>query len=128
MQTKPETAVAPLIEISDLQVHFALRTNAVARLVGRSSGTVRAVDGVNLSLAPGEVLGLVGESGSGKSTLGRALLGLVQATGGSIRYGGQELTGLPESRLRPLRKDLQMVFQDPHASLNPSMTVGRSVG
>jgi peptide/nickel transport system ATP-binding protein len=97
-------------------------------MVGRSSGTVRAVDGVNISLAPGEVLGLVGESGSGKSTLGRALLGLVRATGGSIRYRGQELTGLPESRLRPLRKDLQMVFQDPHASLNPSMTVGRSVG
>jgi peptide/nickel transport system ATP-binding protein len=119
---------APIVEIDDLHVHFALRTNAVARLVGRSSGTVRAVDGVSLSLAPGEVLGLVGESGSGKSTLGRALLGLVRATDGSIRYRGHELTGLPESRLRPLRKDLQMVFQDPHASLNPSMTVGGSVG
>jgi peptide/nickel transport system ATP-binding protein len=116
------------VEISDLHVHYALRTNAVARLVGRSSGTVRAVDGVSLSLAEGEVLGLVGESGSGKSTLGRALLGLVSATSGSIHYEGREITGLRESQLRPLRRDLQMVFQDPHASLNPSMTIGRSVG
>ena len=121
------TADPPLVEITDLNVHFALRANAISRLVGRSSGTVRAVDGVSLSLAPGEVLGLVGESGSGKSTLGRALLGLVQATSGSIKYNGQELTGLPESKLRPLRRQLQMVFQDPHASFNPSMTVGRSV-
>jgi oligopeptide/dipeptide ABC transporter ATP-binding protein len=129
LPTKPETGTeTPLVEINDLQVHFALRTNAVARLIGRSSGTVRAVDGVSLTLQPGEVLGLVGESGSGKSTLGRALLGLVRASGGSIRYRGQELTKLHESRLRPLRRDLQMVFQDPHASLNPSMTVGRSVG
>jgi peptide/nickel transport system ATP-binding protein len=126
LPTKPD--VAALVEISDLHVHYALRTNAVARLVGRSSGMVRAVDGVSLSLAPGEVLGLVGESGSGKSTLGRALLGLVPATSGSIRYDGRELTGLRESQLRPMRRDLQMVFQDPHASLNPSMTVGRSVG
>jgi peptide/nickel transport system ATP-binding protein len=89
---------------------------------------VKAVDGVTVALAPGEVLGLVGESGSGKSTLGRALLGLVPATSGSIRYRGRELVGLPESALRPLRRQLQMVFQDPHASLNPSMTVGRAVG
>jgi oligopeptide/dipeptide ABC transporter ATP-binding protein len=136
LPTKPEVSKAqppvgndgPIVEIADLNVHFALRTNAVARLLGRSSGTVRAVDGVNLTLAPGEVVGLVGESGSGKSTLGRALLGLVPATSGSIRFRGQELTGLPESRLRPLRRRLQMVFQDPHASLNPSMTVGKAVG
>jgi oligopeptide/dipeptide ABC transporter ATP-binding protein len=118
----------PLIEITDLNVHFALRAGAVSRLLGRSSGNVRAVDGVTVSLEPGEVLGLVGESGSGKSTLGRALLGLVPATSGSIRFHGKELTGLPESKLRPLRRELQMVFQDPHASLNPSMTVGRSIG
>lgn len=124
MPTKPE----PLVEITDLHVHYALRTNAVSRMLGRSSGTVRAVDGVSLELGRGEVLGLVGESGSGKSTLGRALLGLVRPTSGSIRYAGQELAGLPESRLRPLRRELQMVFQDPHASLNPSMTVGRAVG
>ncbi|HET8583318.1 MAG TPA: ABC transporter ATP-binding protein [Jatrophihabitans sp.] len=128
MPTKPEVITDSLVEITDLHVHFALRTNAVARLVGRSSGVVRAVDGVSLRLGRGEVLGLVGESGSGKSTLGRALLGLVRPTTGSIRYEGRELAGLPESALRPLRRELQMVFQDPHASLNPSMTVGRAVG
>jgi oligopeptide/dipeptide ABC transporter ATP-binding protein len=125
--TKSAPADGPLIEIDDLHVQFALRTNAVARLLGGSSGTVNAVDGINLQLAQGEVLGLVGESGSGKSTLGRALLGLVRPTGGSIRYRGQELVGLPESQFRPLRRKLQMVFQDPHASLNPSMTVGRAI-
>ncbi|MDT4935021.1 MAG: hypothetical protein QOK11_2913, partial [Pseudonocardiales bacterium] len=97
MQTKPE----PLLSISDLHVDFALRKNAVARLLGGSSGTVHAVDGVNIALAEGEVLGVVGESGSGKSTLGRALLGLVRPTGGSVRYRGQELVGLSESKLRP---------------------------
>ena len=117
----------PLISIRDLEVHYALRTNAVARLVGRSSGVVRAVDGVNLDLAQGEVLGVVGESGSGKSTLGRALLGLVHPSKGSIRYRGRELVSLRESQMRPMRRKLQMVFQDPHASLNPSMTVGRAI-
>jgi oligopeptide/dipeptide ABC transporter ATP-binding protein len=118
----------PLIEITDLHVDFALRTNALSRLVGGSSGSVHAIDGIDLTLAPGEVLGVVGESGSGKSTLGRALLGLVRPSSGSIRYRGQELSGLPESRFRPLRRKLQMVFQDPHASLNPSMTVGGAIG
>ncbi len=135
MPTKPDAATSPgaepvdgpLVSIRDLRVHYALRTNAVARLLGSSSGTVRAVDGVNLDLAQGEVLGLVGESGSGKSTLGRALLGLVRPTGGSIDYRGQDLTQLGERQLRPLRRKLQMVFQDPHASLNPSMTVGRAI-
>jgi oligopeptide/dipeptide ABC transporter ATP-binding protein len=123
LPTKPE----PLVRVSDLHVDFALRTNAIARLVGNSSGSVHAVDGVNFELAHGEVLGLVGESGSGKSTLGRALLGLVRPTAGSITYRGQELVGLSERHLRPLRRKLQMVFQDPHASLNPSMTVGRAI-
>jgi oligopeptide/dipeptide ABC transporter ATP-binding protein len=123
LPTKPE----PLVKIDNLHVDYALRTNAVARLLGGSSGTVRAVDGVDIELAEGEVLGLVGESGSGKSTLGRALLGLVRPTGGSITYRGQELVGLSEPKLRPLRRKLQMVFQDPHASLNPSMTVGRAI-
>lgn len=135
MPTKPDTVLdtvatgdaEPLISIRDLHVHYALRTNAVARLLGRSSGVVRAVDGVNLDLAPGEVVGVVGESGSGKSTLGRALLGLVHPSAGSIHYRGQELTALGERRMRPMRRKLQMVFQDPHASLNPSMTVGRAI-
>ena len=125
--TPGEDNQEPLISIRDLHVHYALRTNAVARLLGRSSGLVRAVDGVNLDLAPGEVVGVVGESGSGKSTLGRALLGLVHPGSGSIHYRGQDLTTLGERQMRPMRRKLQMVFQDPHASLNPSMTVGRAI-
>jgi peptide/nickel transport system ATP-binding protein len=128
-QTRPGPPAdgAPLVSVRDLNVYFALRSNALARLVGGTAGLVRAVDGIDLDLAPGEVLGLVGESGSGKSTLGRALLGLVRPTSGSITYRGQELVGMSESSLRPLRRKLQMVFQDPHASLNPSMTVGRAI-
>jgi oligopeptide/dipeptide ABC transporter ATP-binding protein len=84
---------------------------------------VKAVDGVSFDLREGEVLGLVGESGSGKTTLGRALLGLVRATDGSIKLRGEELAGLSERQLRPKRRHLQMVFQDPHASLNPAMTL-----
>ncbi len=127
LQSVPDTTEEPLIAVRDLEVHFAIRKGALSRVVGRSSGVVKAVDGVNLDLRRGEVLGLVGESGSGKSTLGRALLGLVGATGGSIQYRGRELTGLGESQLRPLRRKLQMVFQDPHASLNPSMTIGTAI-
>jgi oligopeptide/dipeptide ABC transporter ATP-binding protein len=127
LPTKPEVTTTPIVSVRDLEVHYALRTSAVARLFGSSSGTVKAVDGVNFDLAPGEVLGLVGESGSGKSTLGRAMLGLVRASAGSIIYRDQELVGMGEHKLRPLRLKLQMVFQDPHASLNPSMTVGRAI-
>jgi oligopeptide/dipeptide ABC transporter ATP-binding protein len=133
LPTKPEltadtlTTGQPIVSIRDLNVHFTLRSNALARLVGGSAGLVRAVDGVNLELGKGEVLGLVGESGSGKSTLGRALLGLVRPTSGSITYRGQELVGKSESSMRPLRRKLQMVFQDPHASLNPSMTIGKAI-
>jgi oligopeptide/dipeptide ABC transporter ATP-binding protein len=133
LPTKPEVSTTstvgttPIVSVRDLEVHYALRTSAVSRLFGGSSRRVKAVDGVNFDLAPGEVLGLVGESGSGKSTLGRAMLGLVRPTGGSIIYRGQELVGMGEHKLRPLRLKLQMVFQDPHASLNPSMTVGRAI-
>ena len=126
---RPEPSGAePLVRVRDLRVNFALRANAVSRLIGGAAGMVHAVDGVDLELAPGEVLGLVGESGSGKSTLGRALLGLVRPSGGSVTYRGRELVGLSESKLRPLRRKLQMVFQDPHASLNPSMTIGTAIG
>ncbi|HEU5160442.1 MAG TPA: oligopeptide/dipeptide ABC transporter ATP-binding protein [Streptosporangiaceae bacterium] len=136
MPTKPETggAVAEaaggevLLDVRDLHVQFALRGGWFDRFAGRDRGSVRAVDGVSFGLRRGEVLGLVGESGSGKTTLGRALLGLVPPTSGSIRYEGRELVGLAERRLRPLRRELQMVFQDPHASLNPSMDLERAVG
>ncbi|NHC14799.1 ABC transporter ATP-binding protein [Motilibacter sp. E257] len=117
-----------MLTVKGLQVHYQLRGGALSRVLGRTPPAVKAVDGIDLTLRRGEVLGLVGESGSGKTTLGRALLGLVPATGGSIRYQDQELVGLSEGRLRPLRRKLQMVFQDPHASLNPSMDIGTAVG
>jgi len=126
LQTKPEPAVA--IDISDLSVHFALRGGTLARLVGRDTGTVKAVDGVTLQLHQGEVVGLVGESGSGKSTLGRALLGLVPATDGSIRFEGNDIAEMGRRQLRAIRRHIQMVFQDPNAALNPAMTVEVAVG
>jgi len=118
----------PLLEITDLRTTYSLRGSFLDRLRGREAGSVKAVDGVSLTLRRGEVLGVVGESGSGKTTLGRTLLGLVGAAGGSIRLEGQEIAGLSEGRMRPLRRRLQIVFQDPHASLNPAMTIGESVG
>lgn len=120
----PEAAGEALLEIEGLEVHFPLRGG----VLNRNAGAVRAVDGVSLSLRKGEVLGLVGESGSGKTTLGRTLLGLNRATGGSIRYRGRDLARLRESEIRPLRRNLQMVFQDPHASLNPTMDIATAVG
>jgi peptide/nickel transport system ATP-binding protein len=116
------------VEVRDLSVHFELRGGLLSRLFGRDTGTIKAVDGVNLALQPGEVVGLVGESGSGKSTLGRALLGLVPATEGSIRLRDQDLATLSRRRLRKTRSVVQMVFQDPNAALNPSMTVEVAVG
>ncbi|HET7430504.1 MAG TPA: ABC transporter ATP-binding protein [Nocardioides sp.] len=129
MPTKPETQeTAPnLVEIRDLSVHFDLRGGTLSRLFGRDTGTIKAVDGVNLSLRAGEVVGLVGESGSGKSTLGRALLGLVPATYGSVRLRDQNLEEMSRRELREIRRVVQMVFQDPNAALNPSMTVEEAV-
>ncbi|MDX6357964.1 MAG: hypothetical protein QOH37_1018 [Nocardioidaceae bacterium] len=130
MPTKPETVAtgANLVDIRDLSVHFELRGGTLSRLLGRDTGTIKAVDGVNLALRQGEVVGLVGESGSGKSTLGRALLGLVPATEGSIHLRDQDLAKLSRRKLRDIRKVVQMVFQDPNAALNPSMTVEEAVG
>lgn len=117
-----------LVEARDLEVHFPLRGSFFDRLLGREAGSVKAVDGVSFGLGKGEVLGLVGESGSGKTTLGRALLGLVDATAGSIRFGDRDLTSLNEAGMRAMRRRMQMVFQDPHASLNPAMDIGTAVG
>ena len=118
----------PLLRVRDLHTHYSVRGSFLDRLRGQEAGAVAAVDGISFDVQRGEVLGLVGESGSGKTTLGRTLLGLVSATSGSVELEGREITGLSDSELRPLRKRMQIVFQDPHASLNPAMTIGTSVG
>lgn len=109
--------MSALLEIQNLKVHFPVQA-------GRQKGVVKAVDGVSFSVERGETLGLVGESGCGKSTLGRAVLRLLEPTSGSIRFDGQELVGRSQTQLRPLRRRVQLIFQDPYASLNPRMTVG----
>jgi oligopeptide/dipeptide ABC transporter ATP-binding protein len=124
LPTKPEN----LLTVDDLQVHFALRGGAFGRLFGADTGSVRAVDGVSFELKRGEVLGVVGESGSGKTTLGRAILRMVPVTGGRVVFDGQDLTDLKESQLRPMRRQMQMVFQDPNASLNPAMDLLTAIG
>ena len=116
------------MSVRNLKTYYSIRGSFGDRLRGRDAGSVKAVDDVSLDLRRGEVLGLVGESGSGKTTLGRTLLGLVRATEGSIRVEGRELTGLRERELRAQRRRMQIVFQDPHASLNPAMTIEQSVG
>jgi oligopeptide/dipeptide ABC transporter ATP-binding protein len=130
LQRKPEAPAAdgPLLEIRDLKTRFSMRGSFLDRLRGHEAGSVKAVDGVSFELRRGEVLGVVGESGSGKTTLGRTLLGLVAASEGSIKLEGNEIAHLGERRMRPLRRRLQIVFQDPHASLNPALTIGASVG
>src|SRR3954470_14446401 len=123
-----ETNGAPLVAVRDLKTYYSIRGSFANRLVGREAGSVRAVDDVSFDLREGEVLGLVGESGSGKTTLGRTLLGLVKATSGSVIFEGRDVTKLSERDLREHRRRMQIVFQDPHASLNPAMTIGQSVG
>jgi peptide/nickel transport system ATP-binding protein len=119
---------APLVSIRHLKTYYPIRGSFGARLLGREAGYVKAVDDVSLDLARGEVVGLVGESGSGKTTLGRTILGLVRATSGEVIFDGRTITGMSERELRPVRRDMQIVFQDPHASLNPAMTIEESVG
>ena len=112
---------APLLQVRDLKVHFPVRTGGV--VIGRYQN-LRAVDGVSFDLAPGETLGVVGESGCGKTTLGRAILQLLPATAGAVTWLGQEMTGLPAAAVKAARENMQIVFQDPLASLDPRMTAG----
>jgi oligopeptide/dipeptide ABC transporter ATP-binding protein len=111
---------APILAVEGLVKHFPVRKGVLQRVVGR----VRAVDGVDLALAPGETLALVGESGCGKSTLGRLVLRLIEPTAGAIRFEGRDIRALKGRALRDLRGRMQIIFQDPYASLNPTMTVG----
>lgn len=119
---------APLLQVRDLQQHYTLERNLLERLFAKGEDrTIRAVDGVTLDLYAGEILGLVGESGCGKSTLSRTILQLVKPTAGNVSFLGRELTQLSPRDLRGQRRQMQMVFQDPHACLNPMMTVGDSI-
>jgi oligopeptide/dipeptide ABC transporter ATP-binding protein len=115
---------APVVEVTGLAKHFPVRRGVLQREVAR----VRAVDGVTLAIAPGETLCLVGESGCGKSTVGRLILRLMEPTAGRIVLGGVDVTTLGEAAMRPHRRQAQMVFQDPYASLNPRLPAGTIVG
>jgi oligopeptide transport system ATP-binding protein len=114
----------PLLEVTDLFKHYAVRGGILRRRVG----TVHAVDGVSFTVGVGETLGMVGESGCGKSTVARSILRLVEPTSGSIRLNGHDITKLGKAELRPIRRSMQIIFQDPFASLNPRMTAGDIVG
>jgi peptide/nickel transport system ATP-binding protein len=122
---RPGRGEGALLEVTDLVKHFPVKRGF---LVDREVDRVRAVDGVSFSVARGETLGLVGESGSGKSTLSRAVLQLISPTSGSVRFDGREIAGLSRRQMRPLRPLMQMIFQDPYASLNPRKRVGQIVG
>jgi oligopeptide transport system ATP-binding protein len=115
----------PLVEVTNLVKHFPVKKGL---LIDREVDRVRAVDDVSLMVGKGETLGLVGESGSGKSTLCRTVLQLLAPTSGSVRFEGEEIAGLSRHRMRPFRRQMQMIFQDPYASLNPRKRVGQIVG
>ncbi|HEY3524525.1 MAG TPA: ABC transporter ATP-binding protein, partial [Candidatus Limnocylindrales bacterium] len=116
---------APLLEVEDLRVWFPITEGLV---VERHIGDVQAVDGVSFTLNRGETLGLVGESGCGKSTTGRALIRLYRPTSGRVVFDGTDLATLSDSAMRPMRRRMQMIFQDPYSSLNPRMTAGGIIG
>ena len=119
----PAESPPELLRLEGLEVHFPIRQGVLKRTVGH----VRAVDGVNLQIYRGQILALVGESGCGKTTLGRAVLRLVEPTGGQVHFDGRELTGLTRREMRPMRSRLQFVFQDPASSLNPRLTVATAL-
>jgi peptide/nickel transport system ATP-binding protein len=126
-QRKEKNSQIPLLKVENLKQHYTLEGNFLQRLFSKEQTVIRAVDGVSFELYPGEILGLVGESGCGKSTLSRTILQLVRPTAGKVEFLGQDLSQLPPSQMRQQRRQLQMVFQDPHACLNPLMTVGESI-
>jgi oligopeptide/dipeptide ABC transporter ATP-binding protein len=115
---------SPLLKVSNLKKHFPVRRGWLQR----TTGWIKAVDGVDLAIEPGKTLGLVGESGCGKSTVARLILRLLNPDAGEIRFQGKNLSFLTEKEMRPFRKEIQIVFQDPYGSLNPRMTAGQAIG
>ena len=120
-------SATPILQVTKLKQHFTLESNFIQQLFSQKNEAIKAVDGVNFELYPGETLGLVGESGCGKSTLSRTILQLLKPTSGTVNFLGQELTKLSRKQIKQIRRQIQMIFQDPHACLNPLMTVGESI-
>ena len=116
---------APLLEVEHVKLHFPIKQGL---LIDRQVGAVHAVDDITFTLNEGETLGLVGESGCGKTTLSRTVMRLLEPTGGAVRFRGTDVTHASRKELMPLRRDMQMVFQDPYASLNPRKRIGQIVG
>ncbi len=119
--------VTPLLSIKKLKQYYTIEPNFIERIFKGQGETIKAVDGIDLELYPGEILGLVGESGCGKSTFTRTILQLIPPTDGKVQFLGKELTSLSRQQVRSQRRQMQMIFQDPHACLNPTMTVGQNI-
>lgn len=124
MISSSHPADAPILEVRDLKVHFPIRSG----LLRKQTGVFKAVDGVSFTIGKGETVGLVGESGSGKTTIGRTLVKLIPATSGMALWKGENILPMNEKSFRPMRRQIQYIFQDPFGSLNPRMTVGKIIG
>lgn len=127
IKTENKEPNLPLLELKNLEKYYTISVNLIEQLLGKKSQFIKAVDDLNLQISEGEILGLVGESGCGKSTLSRTILQLIRATKGQVLWQGKDLTTLSMAQLRGLRREIQMIFQDPHACLNPMMTIGESI-